>query len=141
MMQYGSKYVEHYKRDLEVDRWAIYREAALQKGKIPEYIALYREYGSNMEIMHCNEYYPKKGEEVKYLFGHRTREGVLEGVGVELEYQKRNGNGSEIRNMIHHKDGVIKEIGLEEAIGIVNEYKRKMLKEWARGGKEEGYGR
>ena len=120
--------IEHYHNDLLVHDRRILRH----NPGVP-FLHWTRATGTCIELLfpHNDERWPKRGEEVKYLFGFADREHILKQVVGTSEYRANKMN-TETRLVLYHdgKDASLKEISLDRAVEIAKDHQRRVLRMW-----------
>lgn len=115
-------FVQSYKTDFEHDRKGI------EKYPNDNFLHIARKYGTSLFILEEDiSHYPKKGEEVKYLFGYATREHIIKDFYHTAEYYcKENKDG-----LFHYFDGkkLIK-IDSDKLLQLARDYRDKVLNIW-----------
>ena len=108
--------IQHYAEDLtEVDKTTILHN----KKKYP-FLHFTGKTGTHLIILSPREEYPKKGEEIKYLFGHADRFHVLKGKIETVEWCVKEGNK---RDLILYFDGnTVRQITEKDVKEIIYDY-------------------
>jgi hypothetical protein len=120
----SSPHLTHYRSDLEKHD----RETIDANPGVP-FLHWTRACGTDLTLMPEADTYPPKGERVPFLFGTADRHHVLKMVTEIAVYEASPYNSP--RLMVLHYDGdTLREVSLDNAIEIANQYRARIEREW-----------
>ncbi len=116
----AEKHVKTYRTDFDIDKKTI------QENSGTPFIHIAREHGTNINLLHKSESYPKHGETVKYIFNTADRKEILKGQLQTIEHYL-NHNPLKITFFDGYKLATVTK---DQAQEIYKNYYDRMLNRW-----------